>query len=259
MTNGDLLLSWEADPVVLGFAALSIGGYALTHRAALRRRAWVFGAAALVFVVALLSPIDVLARGYLFSAHMLQHLLLLLVVPPLVLLAFAPVRSRTTSGRAFRIPAIVAWGLGVGAMWAWHAPAMCNAAATSVVVQHFQTLSLLAMGGAFWWPILAPRANHRLEPFAAIMYLFSACIACTILGVIVTFSPVAVCNAFTHTVDRTGALALVRDGWGITAKSDQEIGGLLMWVPTCVVYTSAILGMLGRYYGARRPEAEEVA
>jgi putative membrane protein len=258
VTNGELLRSWDADPIVLAFGAAAVGVYGYSLRLRLSKRAWFFGAAVALFVVALLSPIDVLARGYLFSAHMLQHLLLLLVVPPLVLLALPPAEARATGRSKARLKPIVAWGLGVGAMWMWHAPVMCNAAARSVGIQHLQTLSLLAMGGAYWWPILSPIPSRRLEPFAAILYLFAACIACTILGIIVTFSPVSVCNAFAHPMDPFGALALVRDQWGITAKSDQEIGGLLMWVPTCVVYTSAILGMLGRYYGGeRRPAREE--
>jgi putative membrane protein len=140
-------------------------------------------------------------------------------------------------------------------MWLWHAPVMCNAAATSVPVQHLQTLSLLAMGGAYWWPVIGPLRGQRLEPLRAAAYLFSACVACTILGIIVTFSPVSPCNAFAHPVDPAGALALVRDQWGLTAKMDQEIGGLLMWVPTCFVYTAAILAMLGRYWGAERRPA----
>ena len=257
MTNLELALSWEADPFVMGFAAVATGAYVAVVRGALTRRAWFFVAALGIFLVALLSPIDVLARGYLFSAHMLQHLLLLLAVPPLALLSLPPAKAGAP-GSKWRVAPIVAWGLGVGAMWAWHAPVMCNAAATNVLVQYGQTLSLLAMGGAYWWPILSPRPASRLETFPAITYLFAACLACTILGVIVTFSPVAVCNAFAHPIDRTGALGLVRDGWGITAKSDQEMGGLLMWVPTCVVYTGAILAMLGRYYG-ERPAARERA
>ncbi len=261
MTNTELLLGWEANPVVIGFAVASIAAYAVVERRRATKRTGFFAAALVILVVALLSPVAVLARGYLFSAHMLQHLLLLLAVPPLVLLSLAP-SSPESAPSKWRILPLVAWGSGVGAMWLWHAPMMCNAAAQSVVVQDLQTFSLLAMGGAFWWPILAPRRASRLEPFAAITYLFTACIACTILGVIVTFSPVAVCNAFAHPIDATGALALVRDGWGMSAKSDQEIGGLLMWVPTCVVYTAAILGMLGRYYAeqpAPRAKRTEVA
>jgi cytochrome c oxidase assembly factor CtaG len=140
-------------------------------------------------------------------------------------------------------------------MWLWHAPTLCDAASQSVGIHRIQTLSLLAMGGAFWWPILAPGASRRLPPLAAMVYLFTACIACTILGVVVTFSPVAVCSIYVHPVDRLGVLPLLREGWGLGPKADQEIGGLMMWVPACLIYSAAILAMLGRYYreGERAP------
>ena len=51
-----------------------------------------------------------------------------------------------------------------------------------------------------------------------------------------------------HPDDAMGALPLLRDGWGMSCKADQEVGGLLMWVPACFVYLSAILAMLGRFY-----------
>jgi cytochrome c oxidase assembly factor CtaG len=115
-------------------------------------------------------------------------------------------------------------------------------------VQGLQTVSLVVMGFAFWRPVLAPRTAHRLPAFAAIAYLFAACVACTVLGILVTFSPVEICSAYAHPVDALGALPLLRDGWGLSCKVDQEIGGLLMWVPTCFVYAGAILATLGRYY-----------
>jgi len=138
-------------------------------------------------------------------------------------------------------------------MWIWHARPLCNAAATLPSVQAIQTASLVVMGLAFWRPILAPRAEDRMPPLLATLYLFAACVACTILGIIVTLSPVEVCSAYMHPDDAMGALPLLRDGWGMSCKADQEVGGLLMWVPACLVYASAILAMLGRYYAEERP------
>src|ERR1700691_5156896 len=91
-----------------------------------------------LFFLTLASPMDALADGYLFSAHMLQHLLLLLIVPPLILLSLP---AATTPGpfqnvrwkllaRIVRHPAAT-WCLGVGGMWLWHAPTLCNAAVTN--------------------------------------------------------------------------------------------------------------------------------
>jgi putative membrane protein len=256
MTTTELLLSaWDKDPFVIALCLAAIAGYALATRGRLRARAGYFAAAIVVFVLALASPIGVLSRDYLFSAHMLQHLLLVLIVPPLALLALpsegaprARVLSATPSAST-RLTAAPQWLLGVGAMWLWHAPTLCDAASRSLGVHRLQTLSLVGMGAAFWWPIFAPRAKRRLAPLAAMLYLFTACIACTVLGVLVTFSPVEVCSVYAHPVDRLGALSLLREGWGLTPKADQEIGGLMMWVPACVGYAIGILAMLGRYYG----------
>ena len=157
--------------------------------------------------------------------------------------------------------AVATWGLGVGAMWFWHAPRLCNAAASSPDVQYLQTLSLLLMGGAFWWPILSPRVERRLPPFAAMLYLFTACLACTTLGILITFSPIEVCSIFAHPVDHLGALPLLRGSWGLDAQADQQIGGLLMWVPACLIYAIGIMASLGRYYAeepARRPPPDQV-
>jgi putative membrane protein len=77
--------------------------------------------------------------------------------------------------------------------------------------------------------------------------MFTACTACTLLGILVTFSPVQVCSVYAHPVDRLGALSLIRDGWGLTPKADQEIGGLMMWVPGCMIYLGSILSLYARY------------
>jgi cytochrome c oxidase assembly factor CtaG len=231
--------------------------YAWRYRRRLGPRAALFALALGVFFVALASPVAVLARGYLFSAHMLQHLLLMLCVPPLVLLGLPREQVGDPPRRWSPIEHGGSWLAGVGAMWLWHVPVFCNAAATSPAVQGLQTASLVAMGLAFWRPVLAPRTADRLPAFAAIAYLFAACIACTVLGIAVTFSPVEVCSAYAHPIDALGALPLLRDGWGLSCKADQEIGGLLMWVPTCFVYAGAILATLGRYYAEEESPATQ--
>jgi cytochrome c oxidase assembly factor CtaG len=255
MTTRELLVvAWDKDPFVLGLCVLALVGYGYRFRARMTARAGYFALAVMLLFLALASPIGVLSRGYLFSAHMLQHLLLVLVIPPLALLAFPEREDAATTPTSRRW--IFAWFLGVGAMWLWHAPTLCDAASRSLAVQRAQTVSLLAMGAAFWWPIFGPERSRRLAPFGAMLYLFTACVACTMLGVLVTFSPVAVCSVFAHPTDRLGVLPLVRQGWGLTTKTDQEIGGLMMWVPACIVYAIAMLAMLARYYAAEDSELE---
>jgi putative membrane protein len=251
MTTKELLLSaWDTGAVVPFLCVLALAAYwAHFRRRRLGARPGFFVLAVAIFFLALASPIGTLARGYLFSAHMLQHLLLMLAVPPLVLLGLPrehdSARPREWSALGYGGP----WAAGVGAMWIWHARTLCNAAAVSTAVQWVQTGSLVVLGLAFWRPILAPRLSDRLPVFSAVLYLFAACVACTILGIVVTLSPVEVCSAYMHPVDSLGAMPLLRDGWGLSHQADQELGGLMMWVPACLVYAGAILATLGRYYG----------
>jgi putative membrane protein len=147
------------------------------------------------------------------------------------------------------------WLMGVGGMWLWHAPTLCNAAVSSIWIHHLQTASLLAMGCAFWWPIVGPAATQRLAPLAGMIYLFTACLGCTILGIIITFSPVEVCSIYLHPMDRLGILPLIQNQWGLTPAKDQQLGGLLMWVPACLIYFFGILGLLARWYREPGPDS----
>ena len=88
-----------------------------------------------------------------------------------------------------------------------------------------------------------------MSPPGAVLYLFSACVACSILGILITFSPVSVCPIYAQApIDRLGILNLIQSNWGITPEKDQQIGGLLMWVPMCLVYLSAIVAQLARWF-----------
>ena len=201
MTTTRLLFTaWTLDPFLVALALAALAMYTIAFRGRLRSQAGWFGAALVMLVLALASPIAVLARGYLFSAHMVQHLLLVLVVPPLVLFSL-PAKAAPRSSPTPRVSsrrAVAWWALGVGAMWLWHDPTLCDAASSNLAVSRLQTLSLLGMGAAFWWPIFAPRARDRLAPFAAMVYLFTACLACTVLGIMVTFSPIEICSVYAH-------------------------------------------------------------
>jgi putative membrane protein len=250
MTTAELFAStWSLRPVVLVGcgAALAVHGAWRGFRSTPRTAALLAAIAAAV--VALASPVDALAAGYLFSAHMLQHLLLVLVVPPLLLMALPPSPKPLGGPLAavLRRP-FVTWGAGLGAMWLWHEQTLCNAASQSGLVRGLQSLSLLVMGAMFYWPLLAPHEGDRRSPLAGVAYLFSACVGCTVLGILITFSPVEVCPAFLHPTDPLGMLPLIREGWGLSPSQDQQIGGLMMWVPACLVYSGGILGLLSRWY-----------
>ena len=201
-----------------------------------------------VFVLTLVSPLNALAAGYLFSAHMLQHILLLLIVPALLLMSLPRCVSLGSRSSVIANP-LVGWVAGVSAMWLWHARPLCNAAVSSQFVNTLQISSLLLLGAIFWRQILAPREEERMSSPAAVLYLFSACVACSILGILITFSPVSVCPIYGQPpADRLGIANLIQSNWGITPDKDQQIGGLLMWVPMCLVYVTAIIAQLARWF-----------
>lgn len=244
MTNL-LLTGWDWEPsVVTGCAALTLAYLVTLRRDATRAACTCFLGGVLLLLLDLVSPIDALADGYLFSAHIIQHFLLALVIPPLLLLGLPAVDMRLPA--AFRPP--LTWSLGVGTMVIWHIPAFFNAALASDGLHIFQHLSFLATGVIFWWPVLGPAQEQRLPAGVAVPYLFAACTACSLLGAAITFGPSGLYPAYLHPEDALGILPLIRNGWGLSAKDDQQLGGLLMWVPGCFVYLSAILATVSRWY-----------
>ena len=247
MTTQQFLISaWTWNTAVLIAAAAALIAYVWAFR--INHRMVYLLAGLGVFVFTLSSPLNALAAGYLFSAHMLQHILLLLIVPALLLMSL-PRWVSLGSRSCFVANPFIGWISGVGAMWLWHARPLCNAAVSSQLVNALQIASLLLLGAIFWRQILAPREEERMSPPAAALYLFSACVACSILGILITFSPVSVCPIYAQPpADPLGILYLVQSNWGITPDKDQQIGGLLMWVPMCFVYLIAIIAQLARWF-----------
>jgi putative membrane protein len=238
------MISWDWDPsVVAGCAALAIGYIALVRKCGLNRAAYFLAGVALL-LLDLVSPIDTLADRHLFSAHIVQHFLLALVIPPLLLLG-TPAFDLGALSKLERIlgQPPVSWLLGVGTMLVWHIPALFNAALANDGLHIFQHLSFLVTGATFWWPILGPMEGRHLPMLSAVSYLFSACVCCSLLGAFLTFGPIGLYPAYLDPPTRV---------WGLDPKSDQQLGGMLMWVPGCFVYLSAILSAVIRWYGAER-------
>ncbi len=228
------------------------------------RRVWGLGLfllGDLVMLLALISPLDVLADDYLFSAHMLQHMLLVLAVPPLLILGIPP----QLAGSIVRVPTLgaiervlrrpfVAWTLGMTTLWFWHLPRFYDATIASEGLHIFEHLMFLVTATIFWWPILAPLDESRMNHGAAFAYLGAAMLATTVLGILITFAPVGTYGAYLHPHDELAILDALRHSWGLTTEADQELGGLLMWIPGGMVYLGAIMAIIARWY--RAPEAE---
>ena len=237
-------------------AAAVLLAYVLVFRASLSRRLAVLVGGLALYLLVYVSPIGVLADGYLFSAHMVQHLVLLLVVPLCLLVSFPRKPLRAWADRspiARRLDAswlpLAGWFGGLGAMWIWHVPALCSASTLSYPLGVFRDATFLLAGLLFWWPVFTPVRRQRLPAPVSVVYLFSACLGCTLLGIYITFTTISVCPAFANPTNRLGIVSWLYE-LGLTPSVDQHLGGLCMWVPPCTLYVSAILCVLARWYDA---------
>ena len=193
-----------------------------------------------------------------FSAHMVQHMVLIAVAPPLLLLAdpfpvvlwALPARTRGAVGRAVAAGAPVgrawraltrpalAWPLHVGLLWAWHAPALYDWALANPLAHDVEHLSLFATAVLFWWPVLAPspRPVPPVSDPARIAYVVLAAFARAALGLALTLAG-APLYAY-RGLDPIGAL------------DDQALGGLIMWGWGGLIDLGVVLLVLGRALAA---------
>ena len=256
MTTSALLSSaWELEPSIVIGCLLLAAGYAAVTRLKPVRQAVLFDAGVLVMFLALVGPLDFLGDDYLFSAHMAEHLVIMFVVPPLLILGL----PRGVMERALAAPVVagverllgrptVAWIIGVGTLWLWHAPPLYNAALASENVHIVEHLTMMVGGTILFWPVLSPVPDTRLPGGASLVYLFTAAVANMLLGVLLTFAPVGAYPHYMRSSDGTGVFHLIRDVWGIDAAQDLHLGGLLMWVVGGLVFLVALVGVFARWY-----------
>ena len=278
----DLWAAWSWEPgVLLGLGvagALYARGMARLHaragaRAPARRREaaayWVGWA---LLAIALISPLHRLGEA-LLSAHMAQHELLMVVAAPLLVLGRPfvvglwglPAGWRRAVGRltgrvrpvwraASRVE--VAWLLHAAAIVAWHAPALYQRTVSSDLAHTLQHSSFLLTALLFWWSVL-PAASLRGRHGAAILSLFSTMVYTGGLGALLTLGRTPWYPAY-------GAAAPL---WGLTPLEDQQLAGLIMWVPGGVTYLPATLWLVyawmraseTRVAGLRRRRAHQYA
>ncbi|HEX9105881.1 MAG TPA: cytochrome c oxidase assembly protein, partial [Longimicrobiales bacterium] len=215
-----------------------------------------FAAGLLVVLLALQSPLDALAEA-LFSAHMTQHLLLVLVAPPLLiwgnpvvagLWALPRARRARVLGwwRASRLrhewdaishPA-AAWTLHAATLVAWHIPPMFNAALRSDPVHALEHASFLGTALLFWWPVLHPAGRRRLGYGGALLYVFGMFMLGGGLGALLTFASTVLYAQRAPT------------SWGLSRLQDQQLAGLIMWIPAGAVYVLAAGGLVLQWFRA---------
>jgi putative membrane protein len=208
--------------------------------------------------VAMLSAIEVL-HDMLFSMHMVQHLLIMMVGAPLVMLAdpypvilwgLPPNPRRGLASllvpqsafrRAFQRVATpwVVWGLYAGAQWLWHTPGAYDAALRSELLHVLEHLAFFGAALLFWWHVTgaAPRIYGRLSYGFRIVYALAAMAQNEVLGVVIAFAKEPLYPYYT-TVPRL---------WGISVLDDQALGGAIMWVPGGMMYALTAIVLLARF------------
>jgi len=271
-----LIWSWPFEPVVLIGVEIAAVLY-IVGGMGRRTEPWrdvAFWSALVTILVALQSPLEMLARQ-LFWIHMVQHLLLMVVAAPLLALAspwtrlwralprglrrgiarplfkspsLAPVRA------AYRVvsrPTVI-WFLAAGNLWLWHIPAMYNLTLRYHLVHHLEHTLFLGLAIAFWaqlidqYPFRSP-----LSTLGRATYVFTAMIQSWGLAAVLSFAT-APLYAYALLPSRPG---------GISALTDQQLGGGMMWVPGAITYSLAFVWLLFRWLAeedARTPAGAAV-
>jgi cytochrome c oxidase assembly factor CtaG len=252
--HGNLTAAWTFDPWIVIPLLLSGGLYALGtvrlwRHAGVGRgiRPWqagCYGAGWLLLAGALVSPLHGMGE-HLFTAHMVEHEIIMACAAPLLALARPvgaflwafPAASRRRLGRAGRqrhiraawtaltspLPATIWHG---AVIWFWHAPLMFDAAVGSILVHRLQHVTFLVSALAFWWALV-----RRCDRGSAVFHLFATMIHTTLLGALMAMAP--------HVLYVRQTVDSLR--WGLTPLEDQQLAGLVMWVPAGTVYAGAAL------------------
>jgi cytochrome c oxidase assembly factor CtaG len=214
--------------------------------------------------VALLSPIDTLGSRA-FSVHMLQHELLMVVAAPLLVLgrplqawvwalpmsalrALAAVANARGLHRAWRwiTGPFGAWCFHAVALWLWHVPALFEAALASPGIHVLQHASFFASALAFWWAVFG---RGVLAPDGiSVASLFTTMLHTSALGALLTFAPSVWYGSYA-----------MGNAFGLTPLEDQQLGGLLMWVPAGFAYVAAGLWIAGKFLADENPDRTKIS
>lgn len=256
---GELWRNWNLDPVLLAVLLAVLAAYAAGARA-LRGGAGSTGVGRsqqasfylgwTVLALALVSPLCNLTVA-LFSARVSQHMLLLLVAAPLLVLGrpahvigrlLPATRTRLAGSALHRIHAglsgllaspPVVWVFFAVLLWVWHAPGFYAATFESNAVYWAMHVTLLGSALPLWRVLLAHDAAGLLHRLLA---GFATAVQMGLLGALITFAPRALYAPH----------LLTSAPWGYTPLEDQQLGGLIMWVPGCSVFVIALLVAIGR-------------
>ncbi len=257
----DLLTNWAFEPLVVISLILTailyiLGLTRLWRASGLDRGVRIWEATCyvlgwLALVIALVSPIHPWGK-VLFSAHMTQHEVLMLVAAPLIVLGrplvvflFAfpsdvakKISHWTTTSiwqsiwRAISNPfsAFLISGL---TLWLWHYPPLFQATLDNEWIHAAQHTSFLATALLFWWSLMRGR-QHATHYALAVLFMFATALHSGLLGAILTFARTLWYPIYSTTAEK----------WGLTPLEDQQLGGLIMWIPAGLIYVIAGLALI---------------
>ena len=260
----DLLYAWSFDPLIvfiLGVSAIiySLGLFRLWRTSGRGNgisfnESIAFACGWLCAFIALVSPLHPWGE-VLFSAHMTQHELLMLVSAPLFVIGrpfvaamwafpsktrprLIPVLHNAPLKRSWRFltAPFVAWAVHAIALWTWHIPALFQATLRSDSVHTLQHASFFLSALLFWWSIIYSRRGAHAYG-AGVLYLFTTSIHSGLLGVFLTLTSRVWYPAYSETTA----------SWGLSPLEDQQLGGLIMWIPAGLVYIVAALIMFAAW------------
>jgi cytochrome c oxidase assembly factor CtaG len=257
-------IHWFADPAILAPLLLMAGIYVWRFRQARAEsgargagalRAVAFTGAMLALLGALVTPVDGLGEDYLFSAHMVQHVLLGDVAPLLLLLSLSRVILRPVTRRLMRVEralgplasppvALVLW---LGTMYLWHIPALYDAATEHPLLHALEHFSFFAAGIALWWPLVQPIPMRRgLTGLQPLVYIAAAKGGLAALGIFLAWSSTA------HYPWYEEAPRI----WGLSAVEDQNVAGVIMMVEQSLTLVLVMVWVFTRML--TRSEQEEL-
>jgi putative membrane protein len=257
---------WTWEPFTIVVLVVSAGLWTLGTRAVWRRagvgrgvRRWQavsFGCGLLSLAAALLSPIAWLST-VLFSVHMTQHEILMLVSAPLLVFGhplFAmlwalPRGAREALGRWSQGMVVArSWRAATGpftvfavhaaVLWIWHAPRLYEAALRNDAIHALEHLSFVVTAALFWWGMIHGRYG-RMGYGVAVLYIFLTAIHSSVLGALMTISPDVLYADY----------AAAGAPWHVNAIEDQQLAGLLMWVPSGLVFIVFGLALFAAWLG----------
>ncbi|MCP3442285.1 cytochrome c oxidase assembly protein [Bradyrhizobium sp. CCGUVB14] len=255
---------WIVIPLITFGLMYGIGALVLWRRRAHRPAAFIWQVVAcstgwFSLIAALVAPLHWLGER-LLSFHMIEHEILMAVSAPLLVIArpvgtllwSLPRRARLWIGRWMRLPATDAvWGVfSAGrtatilhgmAIWGWHAPLLFDAAVSNLVLHRLQHLSFFLTAVLFWWSVF-----RRSETGTAAWHVFITMLHTSVLGALMALAP--------HLLYREQQEAAA--AWGLTPLEDQQLAGIIMWVPAGTIYAGAALALIALWImrAAKQPE-----